>query len=176
MEGWFPLRSGEHVSLPIAEVAGSRARVDDRTPRAWPADPAAALPHPAMPSRLAAGHRAAMMRGVDVGCHCTGMPATVKVSLDILLHGRTNEGPPNLGGIVLPSREGDGSGSSRTPSPHDSSPGCPVLATTARQISPAGSSLLRVPHAIASGTWTISSRNSATIRPVLPAMPACAAA
>src|SRR6185295_9079621 len=88
MEGWFPLRSGEHASLPIAEVAGSRAREDDRTPRAVPADPAAVLSHPVTPSRLAAGHRTAMMRGVDAGCHCTCMPATVKVSLDMLLHGR----------------------------------------------------------------------------------------
>lgn len=114
MEGWFPLRSGEHASLPIAEVAGSRENTDDRIQRALPADPAAVLSRPRTQSRVAAVHRAAMRRGVDAGCHCTCMPATVKVCLDIRLHGRTSK-RPHRGVIVarLPPRVG-GTHHSRT--------------------------------------------------------------
>ena len=119
MEGWFPLRSGEHVSLPIAKAAGSRERADDRISKAWPAEPVAALSHSGVPSRVAAGHRAAMKSRVDAGCHCTCMPATLEVSLDILLHGSRAKGRRRLGAIVLRFLREDRSARSRTSSRPD---------------------------------------------------------
>jgi hypothetical protein len=71
MEGWFPFAHGEHVCLPIAEAA-------ERLPEFADASPAARLER-----------KAPLDAGVDAGRK--SVPVMGEVSLDILIHGKSDK-------------------------------------------------------------------------------------
>jgi len=86
MEGWFPPESGEQACLQVAEAAESRADREDRSPSVPPDGPTVERSPLRTARGLAPQRTSPGRRGVDAGRQT--VPATGKVSLDILLHGR----------------------------------------------------------------------------------------
>jgi hypothetical protein len=91
MEGWFPLERGEQICLTIAEAAERDPELDDGSRGGLPSDPAARLLRPELTRDNAAQREALPNAGVDAGRNT--VPVFGRVSLDILLHGRTDKAP-----------------------------------------------------------------------------------
>jgi hypothetical protein len=91
MEGWFPFESGEHVCLRIAEAAERTSRPDDESQGALPSDPAATLLQPDLTQRKPSERQALPNAGVDAGRKSVTVMG--EVSLDILLHGKSDKRP-----------------------------------------------------------------------------------